>query len=124
MTAATKIVYIEDNRDNFRLVQRLLEVTGRYEVLWAQSGLSGLASTREHRPALVLVDLDLPDIDGLDLARQLRADQELGDIPLIAISANVMHDERRRALDAGCLAFVEKPIDINDFRKLIDEHID
>lgn len=120
---AIKIVYVEDNPDNFRLVQRLLEATGRYEVLWARSGLSGMTATREHLPALVLVDLDLPDIDGLEVARRLRADSELEKIPLIAISANVMHDERRRALDAGCVAFVEKPIDIYDFRALIEKHV-
>ncbi len=117
------IAYIEDSPDNLRLVQLILETTGRYQVLGAPDGLAGWNLVRENRPALVLVDLDLPLIDGFELVRRLRSDPDLRAIPLVAVSASVMHRERQRSLEAGCMAFVEKPFDVVAFRDLVDDCI-
>ncbi|MCC6748987.1 MAG: response regulator [Deltaproteobacteria bacterium] len=113
------VVYVEDNPDNLRLVQRVLESTGRYRVLGAADGVAGLALIRHHRPAIVLLDLDLPILGGLELAKQIRTDPELAGTPVVVVSANVMHGERERCLDAGCMDFVEKPIDIVAFRGVV-----
>ncbi|MBW2731065.1 MAG: response regulator [Deltaproteobacteria bacterium] len=113
------IVYVEDNEDNFRLIQRLLESTGRYRVLHAPDGPSGLEMIREELPVIALLDLDLPGITGFELARLLRASPETQRIKLVAISANVMQREHQRALEAGCEFFVEKPVNIVGLRNLI-----
>jgi CheY-like chemotaxis protein len=118
MTMAV-VVYVEDNADNFRLVQRLLEQDGEIEVFGAPDGPSGLALVQERRPALVLLDLDVPLLDGLEVARRLRADPATREIPIIAVSAKVMDGERQSCLDAGCAAYVEKPIEIIAFRELV-----
>ena len=122
-SAVKTIAYVEDNPDNLRLVQLVLEATGRYQVLGAPDGLAGLDLVREKRPALALVDLDLPLIDGLELVRRIRSDPDLHAIPLVAVSASVMHRERQRSLDAGCMAFVEKPFDVVVLRDLVDDCI-
>jgi len=119
MPAKTCVVYVEDNEDNFLLVQRLLQASGEIEVIPAIDGITGLQVVQEHRPALVLLDLDIPLLSGLDLAQRIKADPDLQHIPLIAVSANVMRGERQACLDAGCVAFVEKPFDIIVFRDLV-----
>ena len=119
-----KVVYVEDNLDNLRLVEWVLESTGRYRVLGATDGVAGLDLVRRERPALVLLDLDLPLVDGLELARRIRQDAELRQIPLVAVSASVMRKERQRCLEAGCMAFVEKPFDVIAFTALVGDCIE
>jgi two-component system cell cycle response regulator DivK len=115
------IVYLEDNAANLDLVKRVLESTGQYRVVGADDGLAGLELVRKERPALVLVDLDIPSINGFEVARRLRADRDpqVARTRIVAISANVLQNEPQAALEAGCDAFVEKPFDIHDFRALI-----
>lgn len=113
------IVYVEDHEDNFRLIQRLLESTGKYRVLHAADGQRGLEMIRQELPTIALLDLDLPEITGFELARLLRADPLTKDIRLVAISANVMQREQQRAIEAGCEHFVEKPVDIVALRELM-----
>jgi len=116
----TLVVCIEDSAENLRLMEWVLEAGGRYRVLGAADGIAGLELIRQRRPALVLLDLELPLLDGFELAKRVRADPELRSIPLVAVSACVMRDERRRSLQAGCMAFVEKPFDVLALRKLVD----
>ena len=111
------VVYIEDNLDNLHLVEWVLEATRGYRVLCATDGVAGLELVRNHRPALVLLDLDLTLFDGFDLARRIHS--EFAGIPLVAMSASIMRGERQRSLDAGCMAFVEKPFDIVVFREVV-----
>ncbi len=119
--APTRILYVEDNAANLALVRKVLEHGGRYEVVGAATGEDGLSTIRDHAPALVLLDLDLPGMDGFAVARALRADPSLAAIPIIAISASVMKHEREAALAAGCSRFVEKPFDISELRALVDQ---
>lgn len=116
-----RIVYVEDNPANFVLVRKVLEVHGEHVVEQACSAEDGWAQIQAEPPALVLLDLDLPGMSGLELARRLKADGRLHRIPLLAISASVMKDERTQALQVGCAAFLEKPFDIQELRHLVAE---
>lgn len=119
MVSRRRVVYIEDNAANFALVRKVLEHAGEYEVLGATTGEEGLELVSKVEPELVLLDLDLPGIDGFAVAQQLRADPRHRSIPLIAISASVMKHERERAIEAGCVNFVEKPFDIVQLRSIV-----
>jgi two-component system cell cycle response regulator DivK len=115
------VVCVAADADNLELLHRVLETTGRYRVVGARDGLSGLELVRRERPALVLLDLDLPVVDGMETFRRLRADAELRSVPVVAVSASVMRGERQRCLLAGFEAFVEKPFDIHELRRLAAE---
>lgn len=105
-----KILYIEDNEDNIYVVSRRLQRKG-YEVLIARDGAEGLAQAKSRAPALILVDLGLPVIDGWEVTRQLRVAPETAAVPIIALSAHAMPEDRERALAAGCNDFMAKPVD-------------
>jgi len=118
--ARTRILYVEDNAANLALVRKVLEHGGRYEVVGAATGEEGLDLATARPPALILLDLDLPGIDGFELARRLRATATTAAIPLVAISASVMKHEREQAIAAGCLRFIEKPFDIGELRAVVE----
>jgi CheY-like chemotaxis protein len=111
-----KILYIEDNEDNIYMVSRRLQRKG-YEVLIARDGAEGLAQAKSWVPALILVDLGLPVIDGWEVTRQLREAPETAAVPIIALSAHAMPEDRERAFAAGCDDFFAKPV---NFPRLID----
>jgi CheY-like chemotaxis protein len=115
------IVCIEDNPANLELVTRVLESTGQYRVIGVNDGLDGLAVVAKEKPALVLVDLDIPSMNGFEVARQIKnsRDPAVAGAIVIAVSANVLKNEPQAALDAGCVAFIEKPFDIHEFRREI-----
>ncbi len=104
------IIYIEDNLDNQRLVQRILNAKN-YTVLLADDGPSGLALAREAQPVLVLVDLNIPGLDGYETTTRLRSLGHLRDTPIIALTADTTPGARDRALVAGCDGYLSKPID-------------
>ncbi len=106
------ILYIEDNRENWTLVKRILEAEG-YRVLGAFDGPSGLELAQAERPALVLLDINLPDMDGYEVASRLRALHAFRTVPIIALTANVMRGDREKTLKAGCSGYIEKPIDVD-----------
>jgi CheY-like chemotaxis protein len=106
----TKILYIEDNEDNIYMLSRRLDRKG-YEVLIATDGASGVEMARSEGPALVLMDLNLPVMDGWEATRRLKAAPETETIPVIALSAFAMSGDREKALEAGCDDYVSKPID-------------
>lgn len=116
-----KVVYIEDNAANMALVVRALEATGRYQVLGASDGGQGLELIAAELPALVLVDLDVPEVNGFEVTRQIKSSTNaaVARIPVAAVSANVMQGERDAALAAGCIAFIEKPFDLHEFRRQV-----
>ncbi|MDZ4765087.1 MAG: response regulator [Chloroflexota bacterium] len=106
---AIRVLCVEDNPQNMRLVRKILFSAG-YELLEAQDGTSGLAAIRAHKPDLVLMDVNLPDIDGLEVTKQIKADPSIAAIPVLALTANAMHGDRDRCLAAGCDGYVPKPI--------------
>jgi two-component system, cell cycle response regulator DivK len=109
---AAKILLVEDNEMNRDMLSRRLQRRG-YEVVTAVDGESGLALTRSAAPALVLMDMSLPGIDGWEATRQLKADPATHAIPIIALTAHAMAGDREQALAAGCDDFDIKPIDLD-----------
>lgn len=123
MSSQHRILYVEDDYHNFLLVQRTLSVLPDVEVLNATSADAGLEMARTHMPQLILVDVHLPGIDGLEMTRRLKADDEIAHIPVVALTANVQKGERERALDAGCVDFMGKPFSLRPFRQLVAKHL-
>jgi len=110
--AGQRILYIEDNLENRMLVRRVLQAEG-YAILEAADGPSGVRSAVENRPDLILVDINLPDLDGYEVTLRIRRNPDLARVPIIAMTANVMHGDRERSLAAGCDGYLQKPIDID-----------
>jgi two-component system cell cycle response regulator DivK len=107
-----EILYVEDNLDNRVLVQRVLQAEG-YAFLGASNASEGLELAYRHQPDLILVDINMPEVDGLSMTKELKSDQKFTHIPVIAITANVMRGDRERTLAAGCDGYIQKPIDID-----------
>lgn len=105
-----QVLVIEDNRDNLRLISYSLKRSG-YEVVAAETGEQGVALAEKLRPCLVIVDIDLPGIDGFEVTRRLRGSKTCASIPIVAITSFAMAGDRERVLAAGCNAYFEKPID-------------
>jgi CheY-like chemotaxis protein len=109
-----RILYIEDEPGNRMLVRRVLEAEG-FSVLEAEDGLTGLelAAKMYQELDLILLDINLPEIDGYDLAKRFRDTPGLQRVPILAVTANVMHGDRERTLSAGCDGYIQKPIDVD-----------
>jgi two-component system, cell cycle response regulator DivK len=109
-----RILVVEDNERNLKLVRDVLQFAG-YDVILARSGEQGVALARERAPDLVLMDLQLPTMDGTEALRILRDDPLTREIPVIAVTAFAMKDDRERALRAGFDSYLEKPISVRAF---------
>lgn len=107
------ILYVEDNLDNRNLVKRILEAAG-YQFLGTDNATDGIALARLHNPDLILVDINMPDVDGLTMTQELKEDAQFETTPIIAITANVMRGDRERTLSAGCDDYIQKPIDVDN----------
>ena len=112
------VLIVEDNDKNRKLVRDTLQFKG-YRTIEAESGEDGVRLAREQRPALVLMDIQLPGIDGITALGQLRADPSTRDIPVIAVTASVMAQERQKVVDAGFDAFQGKPISVREFLETV-----
>lgn len=119
MSAAT-ILYVEDNDDNVYVLKNRLERAG-YQVHVALDGRQGVAMAKELMPDLIIMDLILPELDGWEASRQIKADDATRGIPIIALSSSAMPADRQRALDMGCARFDTKPVDFTRLKALIDE---
>ncbi|MFP4437798.1 MAG: ATP-binding protein [Chloroflexaceae bacterium] len=122
MTEQPVILYIEDNPDNQRLIQRILTTRG-YSVLIARDGPAGLALARETQPMLVLVDLNIPGLDGYETTTRLRSLPHLQTTPIVALTADNRSSAREHALVAGCDGYISKPIDVRRLPGQITEFI-
>jgi CheY-like chemotaxis protein len=118
----TKILYVEDNDDNIYMITRRLSRCG-FEVIVAKNGEEGLAKVRSEDPAVILMDLDLPVLDGWEATRRLKASDETRHIPVIAVSAYAMISDRKRAFDAGCDDFFSKPVDLKVLLERIESFL-
>jgi len=107
-----RILYIEDNDTNRMLVRRVLNAEG-YTMLEAASGPAGVRAAEEHVPDLILMDINLPELDGYEVTFRIKQNPQLRHIPVIAMTANVMQGDREKSLDAGCDGYIQKPIDID-----------
>jgi two-component system, cell cycle response regulator DivK len=112
-TAVPKVLYVEDNDDNVYMLKMRLELLDGFEVLVAEDGEKGCAAALAERPDIILMDLELPGVDGWEAARRLKGNPHTRNIPIIALSAHVLTDARERALAAGCDEFDGKPVDFD-----------
>jgi len=108
-----KLLYVEDNEDNLYMLQLWFDVLGGYEILSARDGVAGIAMAAAERPDLILMDLNLPEIDGWEATRRLKTDPATRDIPIIALSAHAMAGDREKALATGCDDFDTKPVEFD-----------
>lgn len=117
-----KVLVVEDNKDNFYLVQFQLAESG-YEVIWAQDGEEGVKLAVKEKPDLIIMDIQLPGIDGLETTRMIR-DSEADDvIPIIAVTSFAMPGDREKAMAAGCTGYIEKPINPDTFITEIEKYL-
>ena len=116
------ILIVEDNEKNLKLVRDVLQFKG-YRTLEAMTATEGLRLAREQRPDLVLMDIQLPDIDGITALGRLRADPLTQKTPVVAVSASVMPDDQQRIISSGFDAYVTKPINIKSFLETVERFI-
>jgi two-component system, cell cycle response regulator DivK len=112
-----KILIVEDNEENRNALSRLLQRRG-FDIVMAADGNVGVAVAKTEKPDLVLMDMNLPKLDGWEATRQIRAARETRNLPVIALSAHVMSGDRDRALEASCADYHTKPV---DFPKLLTQ---
>jgi CheY-like chemotaxis protein len=118
----TKIVYIEDNEQNLYLVRFTLEKHG-YLVFSATDGQEGVELAGRVVPDMILLDIQLPRMDGYAVARQLRTNSDLASIPIVAVTSYAMAGDRDKALEAGCTGYIEKPINPDTFMQQIEQFL-
>lgn len=106
------ILHVEDNADNRLLVRRILCADG-FTVLEASSASQAWKILDSHMPDLILMDINMPDVDGYTLTAQVKADGRFGAVPIIAMTANALRGDREKSMQAGCDGYIEKPIDID-----------
>jgi two-component system cell cycle response regulator DivK len=117
--SAKTVLVVEDNVLNMKLFHDLLQAYG-YNVLQTKDGMEALRLTREHRPDLILMDIQLPDISGLEVTKWLKDDETLKSIPVVAITAFAMKGDEERFMEGGCEAYIAKPISIANFIQTVE----
>lgn len=116
------ILYVEDDDSNRLLVRRLLQ-SEDYLVLEAENSAQALAILAKETPNLILMDINMPVVDGLMLTAQLRNRPELNAVPIVALTANVMKGDRERSFQAGCDGYIEKPINVDTFLEDVEKFL-
>jgi two-component system cell cycle response regulator DivK len=119
--AGAQILVVEDNEKNMKLFRDVLGATG-YTTIAAFSGEEALALAAEETPDLVLMDIQLPDIDGLEALRRLRADERTAAVPVLALTAQAMRGDRERFLEAGFDGYVSKPVNVVELIAIVRQH--
>jgi two-component system cell cycle response regulator DivK len=113
-----KILIVEDNDLNLKLFRDLLGAHG-YDTIETKEGLEAITLTKAQHPDLILMDIQLPEISGLDVTRRIKADPTICDIPIIAVTAFAMKDDEEKIMAAGCEAYLSKPISIMSFMETV-----
>jgi len=116
------ILIVEDNELNMKLFNDLLEAHG-YSTVGTRNGIEVLGLARRHRPDLILMDIQLPEVSGLDVTRALKADPELKSIPVIAVTAFAMKGDEERIREGGCEAYLSKPISVGKFLETVRQFV-
>jgi len=118
------ILYIEDNRDNRMLVRRILMASDYdFMVQEADNARTGIEMAQQNPPDLILMDMSMPEMDGLTATRMLRGIDHLRDIPIVALTANAMEGDREKSLEAGCTGYIRKPVDVDKLPEEIIHYI-
>jgi CheY-like chemotaxis protein len=116
------ILVIEDNKLNMKLVRGIISTT-TYEMIEAVDAETGLTLARKRLPDLILMDIQLPGMDGLSATKVIKNEKALGDIPVIAVTSYAMQGDREKAIEAGCDGHVTKPFDAKTLREIIDKYL-
>jgi len=117
-----KILLVEDNAVNMRLVKMTLK-NDDYEFFEAVNGEEALEKAAEVKPDIIVLDIQIPKLDGYEVVKRLKADANLNSIPIIALTAHAMKGDEERILSAGCNTYVSKPLDTNAFRNLVKKYL-
>ncbi len=117
------ILIVEDNELNLKLLKDILDFQG-YSTVVTGLGAAAVDLARQHRPDLILLDIQLPDISGEEAARRLKADERTRAIPIIAVTAFAMPGDREKVLHSGCDAYLSKPLNIREFLALVERYTD
>ncbi|MBN2322844.1 MAG: response regulator [Spirochaetes bacterium] len=117
-----RVLVIEDNESNRYMIRCLLEQNG-FEIVEAVTGEGGVEAAARERFDLIIMDIQLPDINGLEATRRIRQSSGDGDVPIIAVTSYAMTGDKTRAFDAGCTAYIEKPIEPDKFIKHVKKYI-
>ncbi|MBN66646.1 MAG: two-component system response regulator [Rickettsiales bacterium] len=113
-----KILIVEDNDLNLKLFRDLLGANG-FDTVETKEGMEAISLTREIKPDLILMDIQLPEISGLDVTKRIKADPAISGIPIVAVTAFAMKDDEEKILRAGCEAYISKPISIQHFMETV-----
>lgn len=116
------ILYVEDNKENRTLVRRVLESEG-YAMLEASSAEEALEKIKTARPSLILMDINMPGVDGYALTARIKRTPGFASVPIVAVTANVMRGDREKSLEAGCDGYIQKPIDIDQLTQQIERFL-
>jgi two-component system cell cycle response regulator DivK len=116
------VLIVEDNELNMKLFRDLLEAHG-YKTLQTRNGIEALSLAREHQPDLILMDIQLPEVSGLDVTKWLKEDEALRHIPVIAVTAFAMKGDEERIREGGCEAYISKPITVSNFLETVRQFI-
>jgi two-component system cell cycle response regulator DivK len=123
VTAKPKtILVVEDNELNMKLFHDLLEAHG-YNILQTRDGMEALKIARQHRPDLILMDIQLPEVSGLEVTKWIKEDDNLKSIPIIAVTAFAMKGDEERIREGGCEAYIAKPISVTNFLKTVEQFL-
>ena len=122
MVMSKKVLIVEDNELNMKLFHDLLDSQG-YQILQTREGMQAMAMARQHMPDLILMDIQLPEISGLEVTKWLKDDEELAHIPIIAVTAFAMKGDEERILQGGCEAYISKPISVMHFLETVKKHL-
>lgn len=119
---AKSILIVEDNELNMKLFNDLLEAKG-YNVIQTRNGMDALDLAREHMPDLILMDIQLPEVSGLEVTKWIKEDEKIAHIPIIAVTAFAMKGDEDRIRQGGCEAYISKPISVASFLKTIEFYV-
>lgn len=119
---AKSILIVEDNELNMKLFNDLLEAKG-YAVIQTRNGMDALDMARDHKPDLILMDIQLPEVSGLEVTKWIKEDEKIAHIPIIAVTAFAMKGDEDRIRQGGCEAYISKPISVASFLKTIQFYI-
>ena len=120
--SSKRVLIVEDNELNMKLFHDLLDAQG-YETFQTGEGLSALSLARQHHPDLILMDIQLPEISGLEVTKWLKEDDELSHIPVVAVTAFAMKGDEERIRQGGCEAYISKPISVSHFLDTVRKYL-
>ncbi len=120
--SAKTVLVVEDNELNMKLFHDLLEAHG-YNILQTKDGMDALRLAREHKPDLILMDIQLPEVSGLEVTKWIKEDDELKSIPVIAVTAFAMKGDEEKIREGGCEAYIAKPISVTNFLETVQRFL-